>query len=62
MCNVGGIDRILRVVIGLAILSLVFIGPQNPWGWLGLIPIITAALSYCPLYSIVGMNSCAVKK
>ncbi len=58
MCNVGGIDRILRVVAGLIILSLVFIGPQTPWGWIGLIPLLTGAIGFCPLYPIIGFSSC----
>ncbi len=62
MCNVGGIDRILRIIIGLAVLGLLFIGPQTPWGWLGLIPLITGAFKFCPLYSLLGLNSCPAKK
>jgi len=58
MCNVGRIDRILRIVLGLALVSLVFIGPQTPWGWLGLIPLVTAALSFCPVYALIGFNTC----
>ncbi|MCW8933388.1 MAG: DUF2892 domain-containing protein [Gammaproteobacteria bacterium] len=61
MCNVGGIDRILRVIIGLAVLSLVFIGPQTPWGWLGLIPLLTGVFSFCPLYSLIGVKTCSTK-
>jgi len=58
MSNVGSIDRILRIVVGLALVSLVFVGPQTPWGWLGLIPLVTAALSFCPLYALIGINTC----
>ncbi|MCP1673544.1 hypothetical protein J2T57_000636 [Natronocella acetinitrilica] len=56
--NVGGIDRIARAVLGLAILSLVFVGPQTAWGWLGLIPLATAAIGYCPAYSPFGFRTC----
>ncbi len=59
MLNVGGIDRPLRVIVGLILISLVFFGPQTPWGWLGLIPLITGAVGFCPLYKIVGLNSCS---
>ncbi len=59
MCNVGLIDRLVRAIIGLALLSLVFIGPQTPWGWIGLIPLITAAIGWCPLYTITGIKTCA---
>lgn len=58
MCNVGGIDRILRIVVGLAIFSLVFIGPQTPWGWLGLVPLLTGAIGFCPVYPLIGFSSC----
>ncbi len=56
--NVGSIDKILRVVIGLALIALVFVGPKTPWGWIGLVPLATAALSWCPLYSIIGVRTC----
>lgn len=62
MCNVGGIDRVLRIVAGLAIFSLVFIGPQTPWGWLGLIPLLTGAMGFCPFYPILGVNTCSKAK
>lgn len=59
MLNVGGIDRPIRIIIGLILISLVFIGPQTPWGWVGLIPLFTGALGFCPLYKILGLNSCS---
>ena len=61
LANGGSIDRVLRFVVGLAILSLVFVGPQTPWGWLGLIPLLTAVVGYCPAYSILGVSTCAAK-
>jgi hypothetical protein len=48
--NVGGADRIVRVVIGLVLIALVFVGPKTPWGWLGLIPLATGIFRFCPLY------------
>ena len=56
--NVGGIDRILRIVVGVFLIAIVFVGPQTPWGWLGIIPLATGLLSTCPLYSLLGINSC----
>lgn len=56
--NVGKADRILRVVAGLAILSLAFVGPKTPLGYLGLIPLATAIFSFCPLYSVLKINTC----
>jgi hypothetical protein len=60
-CNVGTIDRIFRTILGLGLISLVFVGPQTPWGWLGLIPLATAVLGWCPPYALLGLNTCATK-
>jgi len=62
MKNVGGIDKILRIIIGLGLISIVFIGPQTPWGWLGIIPLGTGLFGFCPLYTLIGLNTCPVKK
>lgn len=56
--NVNNIERVVRVVIGAAIVSLVFIGPQSPWGWLGLVPIATGLLGWCPPYAMLGISTC----
>lgn len=56
--NVHNIERVVRVVIGLAIVSLVFIGPQSAWGWLGLIPVATGLTGWCPPYAMLGINTC----
>lgn len=61
MCNVGGIDRILRIIAGLLALSLIFIGPQTPWGWLGLIPLVTGLFKFCPLYPLLGIKTCSAE-
>ena len=55
--NVGSVDRILRIVVGAALLSLVFIGPQTPWGYVGVILIATAFINFCPLYAIFGWKT-----
>jgi hypothetical protein len=57
-CNVGGIDRALRAILGLALISLVFVGPQTAWGWIGLVPLATAILGWCPPYALLGINTC----
>ncbi|HEY9053051.1 MAG TPA: DUF2892 domain-containing protein [Gammaproteobacteria bacterium] len=62
MANVGGIDKVLRIVAGLILIALVFVGPQTPWGWIGLVPLITGLVGFCPLYKIIGMNTCPVPK
>ncbi|WP_440995117.1 YgaP family membrane protein [Arhodomonas sp. SL1] len=56
--NVGTIDRIIRAIVGIVLIALVFIGPQTPWGWIGLIPLATAVVSFCPAYRLLGMNTC----
>jgi hypothetical protein len=62
MTNEGTADRIIRVVIGLGLLSIVFVGPQSPWGWIGVVPLATGVLGFCPLYRLVGINTCGVAK
>jgi hypothetical protein len=56
--NEGKIDRIARVVVGLVLLALVFVGPQTPWGWIGIVPLVTGLIGFCPLYRILGLNTC----
>lgn len=46
--NVGTIDRALRAIVGLVLIALVFVGPQTPWGWIGLVPLLTAVVGFCP--------------
>jgi Protein of unknown function (DUF2892) len=60
--NEGVTDRVLRVVVGLGVLSLVFVGPQTPWGYLGLIPLLTGLVGFCPAYALLGVNTCAARK
>jgi len=59
--NEGNLDRVLRIILGLVLLSLVFIGPMTPWGWVGIIPLATGLLGSCPIYSILGLNTCPIK-
>jgi hypothetical protein len=59
--NEGTIDRILRVAVGLAILSLAFIGPKTPWAYLGLLPLITGLVGFCPAYALFGWRTCRPK-
>lgn len=56
--NIGKVDRILRVVVGAALISLVFWGPRTNWGWVGLIPLVTGFVSFCPLYRLMGVSTC----
>ncbi len=56
--NIGAVDRVIRAVLGIGLLSLVFIGPHTPWGWVGLIPLATAAIGWCPAYTLLGLKTC----
>ena len=58
--NLGSADRIVRIVAGIVLLSLVFIGPQTAWGWLGVIPLGTALAGWCPAYALFGVRTCKV--
>jgi len=60
--NEGGLDRVLRVIVGLGVLSLAFVGPQTPWAYLGAIPLLTGLVGFCPLYALLGINTCGVRK
>lgn len=60
--NVGGIDRILRIVIGLVLIGLTVMGTIGAWGWLGILPLVTGAIGWCPPYAIFGWNTCTKKK
>jgi hypothetical protein len=60
--NVGTPDRVLRIVAGAVLVGLVFIGPQTPWGWIGLILIATAAIGWCPIYRLLGIRTCPSEK
>lgn len=60
--NVGTIDRVIRGLVGLFLIAMVFVGPQSAWGWIGVIPLVTAILGYCPAYSLLGFSTCPAKK
>lgn len=65
--NEGGLDRILRIVIGAALLVGVFFGANfgmgwlNPWGWIGIVPLVTGLIGWCPAYAILGIKTCPMK-
>jgi hypothetical protein len=60
--NVGTIDRIARVLIGLALIALTVTGTIGVWGWIGVVPLATAALGTCPLYTLIGVSTCPMSK
>ena len=61
MKNEGTVDRVIRIVVGLGLLSLTVVGPKAMWGLVGLIPLVTGLIGFCPLYKIVGLNTCPLK-
>jgi hypothetical protein len=62
--NVGGIDRVLRILVGIAVLALFFVleGNARYWALVGLVPLFTGVFQTCPLYSVIGVNTCPMKK
>lgn len=60
--NVGTVDRVVRILFGLVLLSLVFVGPKTAWGWIGIVPLLTGVINFCPLYSLIGLNTRSVTR
>lgn len=59
--NEASWDRVLRVLLGVALLALVFVGPKTAWGWVGLVPLATGLCGICAIYKLVGISICPVK-
>jgi hypothetical protein len=59
--NMGTPDRIIRVVAGIVLLGLVFVGPQTYWGLLGIVPLATALAGSCPIYTLLGIRTCPLQ-
>ena len=59
--NVGGIDRILRIVVGVALVALAATGTVGAWGYLGVVPLLTGLVGWCPPYALFGWNTCSTK-
>ena len=60
--NVGGIDRILRIVLGIVLIGLAVTNVVGWWGWLGVVPLATGLIGWCPLYAMLGINTCKTRK
>lgn len=60
--NVGGIDRMARVLVGLALIGLTLIGTIGVWGWIGVVPLLTGVFRMCPLYAVLGFSTCPVNR
>lgn len=59
--NVGGIDKILRIVAGLALIALAIAGIGLPWTWIGVVPLLTGVVGFCPFYPLLGLSTCPIK-
>lgn len=60
--NVGGVDRILRIVVGLVLIALAATGVVGWWGWIGVVPLLTGIFRFCPVYPILGLTTCPLKR
>jgi len=60
--NVGGIDKILRIAVGLGLVAWALVGGGPVWAWIGVVPLATGLLNWCPAYTLLGMNTCPTKK
>ncbi len=59
--NEGLIDRLLRIIVGIGLIALVFVGPITPFGWIGVIPLFTGIVGWCPIYTMLGIKTCKTK-
>ena len=60
--NEGSLDRSVRAIVGLVLVGATLAGAIGPWGWIGVVPLFTAAVGWCPLYTVLGINTCGVHK
>ena len=60
--NVGGIDKILRILVGIVLIALASTGIVGAWGWIGVVPLLTGLFGTCPAYSLLGLNTCSIKR
>ena len=60
--NSGGIDKILRIVVGVVLIALTVMGVLPVWGYIGIVPLATGLMGWCPLYPLIGLNTCPLKK
>ncbi len=58
--NEGTVDRVLRVIVGLVLIALALTGTFSPWGWIGVVPLVTGLVGTCPIYSLLGIRTCKV--
>ncbi|WP_019677409.1 YgaP family membrane protein [Arsukibacterium perlucidum] len=58
--NVGGIDKVIRIIAGVVLIALAATGTVGLWGWIGVVPLLTGLFNFCPLYSVLGMKTCKI--
>lgn len=56
------VDRALRVVLGIGLITIAFVGPKTPWGWIGVVPLLTGLIGSCPLYTLFGLRTCPLDR
>ncbi|KKO44976.1 membrane protein [Arsukibacterium ikkense] len=59
--NVGGIDKVLRIIAGVVLIALAATGTIGLWGWIGVVPLLTGLFNFCPAYSLLGIKTCKLK-
>ena len=59
--NEGSMDRALRAIVGIALLAATALGAIGPWGWIGIVPLATAVIGWCPMYSVLGIDTCGTR-
>lgn len=60
--NIGKVERIVRIVVGIGIVSLAFVGPRSPWAYLGILPLLTGLVGWCPPYALLGISTVRTAK
>jgi len=60
--NEGNLDRALRAIVGIGLIGATLAGAIGPWGWIGVVPLATATVGWCPLYSMLGINTCGARR
>lgn len=60
--NIGGVDRTLRIILGIVLIALTLAGTIGVWGWIGVVALATALIKFCPLYSLLGMSTCTTQR
>ncbi|UXZ55082.1 DUF2892 domain-containing protein [Halomonas sp. 7T] len=60
--NVGGIDKVARIVVGAVLIGLALTGTVGAWGWIGVVPLATGLFNFCPLYPLLGISTCKTKR